>query len=121
MAAMLFKGSVVNIPPNVNAGADQTISLPTNSVTLTASVFPGTGTITNVTWTLIAGGTAGGTITTPNSTTTTITGLTAGANRYMVTVTDSNSLTASDDVLVTVLPYGVSTNYIILYNTIIIK
>ncbi len=91
-----------NQPPVANAGADQTITLPTNSVVLngTASNDPD-GTITTYTWLKISGP-ASGTIVSVNAVTTTVTGLTQGVYRFRLQITDNNGATADATVQVTV-------------------
>lgn len=88
--------------PTVNAGATQIITLPTNSVTLSGTASAGSGTISSTTWSKVGGGAA--TIMTPNSLTTSITGMVAGTYTFRLTVTNSNSLTATHDVTITVNP-----------------
>jgi hypothetical protein len=90
----------VNNPPTANAGTDQTITLPTNSVTLSGSGTDTDGTITSYSWSKISGGTA--TITSPTSASTTITGLVAGTYVFQLTVTDNNGSTGTDTVQITV-------------------
>lgn len=89
-----------NIYPTANAGADQSITLPTTSVTMAGSGTDADGTIVSKAWTQVSGATA--TITTPSSYTTTITGLTAGTYVFRLTVTDNSGATGSDDMTVTV-------------------
>lgn len=90
----------VNQNPTANAGPDQTITLPTSSVTLNGSGSDPDGNITSYLWTKVSGN--GGAITSPNSASTTVTGLTAGTYTFRVTVTDNQGATASDDVIITV-------------------
>lgn len=83
------------VPPTVSAGANQTITLPTSSVTLTATASDPDGTISSYAWTKISGP-SGGTITSASSASTTVTGYTnAGTYVYQVLVTDNSGLTAS--------------------------
>ena len=87
-----------------NAGGNQTITLPTNSITLNGSgSFAVGGTITSYTWTKKSGPT-GGSITSPSSASTTATGLTQGTYVYKLVVTDNNSNTSADSITVTVNP-----------------
>jgi RHS repeat-associated protein len=94
-----------NQAPAVNAGPDQTITLPTNSVTLNGTVtddgLPAGGRLT-ITWSRVSGP---GTVTfgTPNSAATTATFSAAGTYVLRLTANDSQ-LSASDDVTVTVIP-----------------
>lgn len=88
------------VGPAASAGDDQTIRLPTNSVTLDGSATEGDGTVTTHTWSKVSG--SGGTITTPSSYTSTFTGLTAGTYVLKLKVTDENGLSDSDNVTITV-------------------
>jgi hypothetical protein len=89
-----------NQPPTVNAGTDKSITLPTNSVSLTGSATDADGTIASYAWSKISGGSA--TITSPSNASTTITGLVQGSYTFRLTATDNKGAIASDDVLVTV-------------------
>jgi hypothetical protein len=89
-----------NQPPTVSAGADKTITLPTNSVSLTGSATDADGTIASYAWSKISGGSA--TITSPSNASTTITGLVQGSYTFRLTATDNKGAIASDDVLITV-------------------
>jgi len=88
------------IPPTVNAGVNQSIQLPTNSVTVTATAVASSGSITGYQWIKVTGGAA--TITSATSASTTITGLVAGVYLFSVTATQTNGLTATDTVQITV-------------------
>ncbi len=95
-------GSGGNVAPTANAGADQTITLPTSSVSLTGSGTDPDGTIASYAWTKVSGP-AGGAIATPNAASTNITGLTtAGTYVYRLTVTDNLGLTGTNDVQIIV-------------------
>lgn len=87
--------------PVANAGANQVITLPVNSLTLdgSKSAAPG-GTITKYAWTKVSGGAA--TITSPSAVKTTITGLVAGTYQFKLVITDSNGNTSSSTVTITV-------------------
>jgi PKD repeat protein len=98
----------VNINPHQNplakAGADQTITLPANSVTLngSASSDPNTGgSITAYQWKVLSGP-AGSALSAATSATTTFSGLVHGVYSVQLTVTNNYGLTAMDTVLVTV-------------------
>jgi len=100
--AILTKGSAIDplIPPVANAGADQTIVLPINYVSLSSAGT--TGIISSYSWTKVIG--TGSIISTPSGTNTTVTGLTQGVYLFRLTVTDVNTLTDTDDVQITVNP-----------------
>lgn len=89
-----------NVAPTVNAGTDQSITLPTNSITLVGTASDSDGSIASTTWTKISGGAA--TITNPNSLTTTVTGMVAGSYQFRLTATDNLGATTSDDISITV-------------------
>lgn len=89
-----------NQPPTCNAGADQTITLPTNSVTLTATAADPDGDPLTYAWTKTAGGAA--TIATPAAASTQVTGLVAGTYTFTLAVTDGRGGTATGAVAVIV-------------------
>ena len=93
--------AAANIAPTANAGADQTITLPANTVNLTGSGVDPDGTIATYTWTKVSGPTAG-TITNPASAATSVTALVAGVYRFELRVTDNNGATDTDTMQVTV-------------------
>ena len=90
-----------NVTPTANAGADQAITLPTNTVVLNGSGTDTDGTIATYAWTKVSGP-AGGAIQTPDAATTSITGLNAGTYVFRLTVTDNDGATDTDDVQVVV-------------------
>ncbi|MEO7048782.1 MAG: hypothetical protein ABI091_26005, partial [Ferruginibacter sp.] len=86
----------VNIaPPVVNAGTDQSIAVSTTTLTGTA-----TGTIASYNWSKISGPSA--TITSPTSASTGISGLGTGVYLFKLTATNSDGISASDTMKVTV-------------------
>lgn len=91
-----------NIPPVANAGAGQTITLPTNSVTVdgSASKDPD-GTITAYAWSQISGPSTA-TIASPATVSTGISGLKQGVYVFALKVTDNGGATASDTLTITV-------------------
>jgi hypothetical protein len=109
-------GGVSNNPPEAAAGTDQTITLPTNSVTLSGSATDGDGTIASYAWTKISGGAA--TITSPASASTTVTGLVQGAYTFRLTATDDDGATDFDDVNVTVNAAGYQTGDTVYINDV---
>ena len=90
-----------NIPPTADAGVNQTITLPANSIVLSGSGTDSDGVITTFSW-VKTSGPASGTITSPSAASTTVTGLVAGTYVFTLTVTDNNSATASDSMTVVV-------------------
>lgn len=88
------------VAPVANAGADRSITLPTNSLNLTGSGTDSDGTISSYSWTKLNGGTA--TLNNTNTSTLSVSGLVAGSYTFRLTVTDNSGLTDIDDVLVTV-------------------
>ncbi len=101
MDLIVISAPPVNIPPVANAGANQTITLPTSTATLTGSGTDADGTIVSYLWVKLSGP-AGGTITSSTSATTGITALQAGVYTFRLTVTDDDSDTGSNTVTVTV-------------------
>jgi predicted esterase len=91
-----------NVAPVANAGGDQAITLPVNSVTLNGTGSKDSdGSITTYSWTKVSGP-ASGTIASPSAATTKVTGLTVGTYVFQLTVTDDGGATASDNVTVSV-------------------
>ena len=91
-----FTGTLV-----ARAGNDQSIVLPTNSVTLDGSLSSSSGIINSYSWSKISGP-ATFTIGSPNTASTSVTNLVEGRYSFALTVTDNNSLTRSDTVNVIV-------------------
>jgi hypothetical protein len=96
--------NAANVAPTVNAGANQTITLPINTVNLAGTGNDIDGTIATYTWTKVSG--TGGTITSPATPVTAITGLTQGVYVFRLTVTDNAGANASDDIQIIVNPAG---------------
>lgn len=94
-------GGSGNVAPVANAGSDQTITLPANSVTLSgAGSSDADGNITGYSWTKVSGGTANFSAT--NTASTTVSGLTQGSYVFALTVTDNAGATNTANVRVTV-------------------
>lgn len=92
-----------NNAPVANAGAAQTITLPTNTVSLDGSASSDAEGALTYAWTKVSGPAAGGgAITTASAATTTVTGLLQGTYQFRLTVTDAGGLTATATVNVTV-------------------
>lgn len=90
-------------PPNeipiVNAGANQTIKLPTSTVTLKGSATDPDGTIAAYRWVKDSGS---GNVLTPDAAETQVTGLAQGTSVFRLIATDSAGATVSDDLSVIV-------------------
>ena len=99
---ILIPNGTSNIPPVANAGIDQSITLPINSVTLTGTGTDADGTIASYSWFKLSGNT-GDVISSPSSASTAVSFTTAGTYQYVLTVTDNLGLTGKDTVQVTVI------------------
>jgi poly(3-hydroxybutyrate) depolymerase len=95
---------VVNEPPVANAGADQSVTLPTNSLTLTGSGYDPDGTlIRTYAWTKVSGGQA--TLSNANTATLSVSNMVQGSYTFSLVVTDGYwEQSVGDEVMVTVLP-----------------
>ena len=89
-----------NKQPDVDAGGDQTITLPQNSVTLKGSANDDDGKITSYRWTKVSGPSAQ--MQGAESPTLTASSLTRGTYVFRLTVKDDKDASASDDVTVVV-------------------
>ena len=94
--------TVATPEPTANAGADQSISLPTNSVTLHGSGWDSDGTITAYAWAQISGPSTA-TLAGQNTATLMASNLVEGVYVFELTVTDNDMLTGSDQVTVEVI------------------
>jgi gliding motility-associated-like protein len=94
-------GGSANSLPNVSAGNDQTISLPTNSVNITGNATDSDGTIASYLWEQVSGTSA--TLSNETTKTLTVNSLSVGVSVFRLTATDNDGGSASDEVAVTVL------------------
>jgi len=94
---------VPNQQPVVYAGADTTITLPQNSMTLTGTATDPDGYITSYNWSQLQGP-APATLSGINQPALNITGLTQGVYRFIFSAWDNQLLPARDTVAITVLP-----------------
>jgi hypothetical protein len=92
---------LVNEPPVVNAGADQFITLPTNSTTLSGAATDADDAIGAYIWTQVSGPT-GATLSGIPTTTLSVSGLLQGIYTFRLTVTDTRGALSYDDAVVTV-------------------
>jgi len=98
----VFVNSAVNTPPIANAGADQTLNLPTSSVNLVGSASDSNGSVTSTLWTQVSGP-AQASIATPTSLTTQVTFSVAGSYVFQLKATDNLGAVATDNLTVTVV------------------
>lgn len=91
-----------NQAPLANAGSDQAITLPTNSITLNGSGTDSDGTISSYSWTKVSGPTA--TLSNENTANLSLSNLVVGTYLFALTVTDDDNATASDTTVVSVNP-----------------
>ena len=93
-------------PPIANAGANLTITLPTNQVNMdgSGSVAP-SGNIVSYAWTQDSGPSTA-TLGTPNSAQASAGNLVAGTYVFRLTIKDNNNATATDSLIVLVNPAG---------------
>lgn len=99
-------GGTVPVPnqlPTANAGPDQVITLPANTITITGSGTDPDGTVSAYLWTKVSGP-ASGTLTNAATPTVSLSGLTEGIYQFQLKVTDNTGATATDNVQVTVNP-----------------
>lgn len=95
-----------NIPPVANAGPDQTITLPTNSVTVTGSGTDSDGTIASYQWTKLAGGPTNYNIVSPTQAQTVINTLEQGTYQFELRVTDNLGAIGRDTITIIVNAAG---------------
>ena len=93
-----------NSAPIVSAGSAQTITLPANYVTLTATASDPDGNVSSYLWTKVSGPDAS--IRVPIAASTQVNYLVAGSYVFNVKVTDNKGATANSTVNVTVNPAG---------------
>ncbi len=98
---IIINGIITNQAPTANAGADQTITLPVSSVTLTGSGTDPDGTIASYQWTKIAGP-AGYSIVSATQAQTVVNSLVQGVYQFELKVTDNGGAVGRDTVTVTV-------------------
>ncbi len=105
--SLVIKGTYVesapanNEAPVVNAGIDQTISLPANSLALSGSATDANGTIASYSWTRVSGP-APFTFNNSSASDPTVSNLEEGVYTFRLTATDNEGLSSFDDIQVTV-------------------
>jgi len=107
-----------NVAPIADAGNDQTVTLPTNSVTLSGSGIDANGTIVGYSWKQIAGPSES-VIVAPGNAITISNGLIGGTYQFELTIMDNLGLIAKDTVEIVVaeprLNNSIQNNMIIAY------
>ncbi|MBA3685520.1 MAG: hypothetical protein H0W72_09815, partial [Planctomycetes bacterium] len=93
-------GAQQNIPPVVDAGADQATMAPATTVTVSGAASDSDGSIVTIAWSQLSGAPAA--IQSPGSPVTTIAGLGVGTSVFRLIATDNLGAMAWDDVQVTV-------------------
>lgn len=97
---VLVNSSTTNALPQASAGADKTITLPTNTLTLTGTASDTDGTIASNVWTKINGPTA--TLSGNTTLSLKLSNLLQGTYTFRLTVKDNAGATKYDDVIVKV-------------------
>lgn len=93
--------ALYNAPPSVQAGPDQVITLPVNSLYLEGSASDSDGSIVSYNWTIVSGGAA--TLTGQTTPTVRAANLTEGSYTFRLTVKDDLGALQYDEVEITVL------------------
>jgi len=117
------KADTVNVVVNtsipiVNAGSNQTITLPSTLTLSGSATAQGSNTITSHGWSQISGPNTAS-ITTPGSYTTTVTGIIAGTYVFQLTASDNASNVGSSTVTITVNPSSNTCNCLVFPGQII--
>jgi hypothetical protein len=99
-ASVTINVNAQNFAPVVSAGVNQTVTLPTSTVTLTGSATDATGTIASYLWTQVSGPTA--TIASAATSSTNVSGLIAGVYVFQLQATDNLGLSGTATVTITV-------------------
>jgi gliding motility-associated-like protein len=105
LVSLVVNPEAVNQAPVANAGADVSIVLPTNTVTLNGSGTDPDGTVASYAWTKVTGPAA--TLSGAATATLSLSNLLEGSYIFRLTVTDNKGATGSDDVAVNVTAINV--------------
>ncbi|GAB3526052.1 hypothetical protein GCM10027443_00820 [Pontibacter brevis] len=97
-----YEPSSGNQPPTAYAGADKSITLPANSVSLTGSGSDSDGSISSYSWSKVSGPSA--TLSGASTANLSVSGMEEGTYVFRLTVTDNGGEHASDEATVTVHP-----------------
>jgi hypothetical protein len=101
-------GTGTNAAPVVNAGADKTITLPANSISIIGSANDADGSISSYRWSKVSGGAV--TLSGTASPTLKASGLVAGSYVFRLTVKDNGGAVKSDDMKLVVKSSTTTTN-----------
>ncbi len=101
LTSMLVDPAPGNLAPSANAGTDASITLPTNSVSLSGSGADSDGTIASYLWTQVSGPNTA-TLSNASTATATASNLITGTYVFQLRVTDDDGATATDTKQVTV-------------------
>ena len=93
--------AAINQPPSANAGQDQTITLPQDSITVSGSGTDSDGSIAAYQWSEVSGPSSA-TIASPSTAITLIKNLVQGAYTFSLKVTDNNGASAVSNITITV-------------------
>ncbi|WP_224997474.1 PA14 domain-containing protein [Cesiribacter sp. SM1] len=97
----LFKGSsTTNAAPTVSAGSDKSVTLPTNSITLSGTASDADGSIASTTWTKVSGPSAS--MSGASTLSLKLSSLLEGTYTFRLTAKDNAGATKTDDVVLTV-------------------
>jgi gliding motility-associated-like protein len=99
---IIVNPTIVNQNPVADAGSDQNITLPTNSLNIVGSASDADGTIVSYLWEKISGPSVS--VTNENNNVLVLTNLMAGTYSFKLTVTDDDGATSSDIANVVVNP-----------------
>jgi hypothetical protein len=100
---MITVNAANNLPPVANAGNNQNITLPTNSIVLVGSATDADGSVTTYSWTGISGPSQF-VIASPAQALSVVNGLVEGTYKFELKVTDNNGAIGRDTVTVVVNP-----------------
>lgn len=97
---VVVKSSTTNAAPLASAGSDNTITLPTNSLSISGAASDSDGTIASTVWTKVNGPAA--TMSGSSTLVLKLSNLVAGTYTFSLTVKDNQGASKTDDVVVTV-------------------
>lgn len=99
----VFVNPAANLPPSVSAGADGSVTLPTNTANLIGTVSDTDGTIASISWTQVSGP-AAATFSSPHASSTAAMALVEGTYVFQLAATDNSGATSVDTAQIVVNP-----------------